>query len=178
MTATPAVAAPFLAAAVVLAGAGVAKMWRPDYTARAVQATGLRIAGRRPGRWWVRAGAAAELVIAVLAVALPNQVTGALVAAAYGAFATFVLAALARGWSLSSCGCFGRPDSKPGYPHVALNAGAAVAAVWWAVQAPGRIGPFFVHQPWHGLPLALLAAVIAGLAYLIWTNPLAMEEAA
>ena len=58
-----------------------------------------------------------------------------------------------------------------------LNAGAAAAAVWWAVEAPGRMGPLFSSQPWHGMPLALVSLVIAGLAYLIWTNPLTKEVA-
>ena len=163
----PAVTAPFLAASVVLAAAGLAKLIRPDDTARA-----LRIAGLPHHRRLVRAGAVAETAVGVIAVALPGPVTGALVAAAYAAFAGFVGAALARGWPLSSCGCFGRPDSRPGYPHLVLNAGAAAAAAWWAVVAPGRVGPLFVHGPWHGGPLALVTLVIAGLAYLVWTNPL------
>lgn len=177
MSGAPAVAAPFLAATAVLAGAGVAKLWRPDYTARALQVAGLRLAGRRVGRVEVRAGAAAEVVIAVLAVVLPGPVTGALVAISYAAFAGFVLLALGRGWPLSTCGCFGRPDSEPGYPHALLNAGAAAAAAWWAASAPSRSGRLFVHQPWHGFPLVLVSAVIAGLAYLIWTNPLTKEVA-
>ncbi len=173
----PAATAPFLAASAVLAAAGVAKLWRPDYTARALQMTGLHLAGRRVGRNAVRAGAGVETAIGVLAIALPGPVTGALVAATYSAFALFVLVALDRGWPLSSCGCFGRPDSKPGYPHAALNAGAAVAAAWWALDAPGRLSRLFVHQPWAGVPLILASAVIAGLAYLVWTNPLTKEVA-
>ena len=177
MTGVPAVTAPFLAATAALAAAGVAKLWRPDYTARALQVTGLRVGGRRVGRTEVRAGAAAEVVVAVMAVVLPGPVTGALVAAAYAGFAGFVLLALRRGWPLSTCGCFGRPDTTPGYPHAALNAGAAAVAAWWAAVAPGHMGRLFVHQPWDGLPLALISAVIAGLAYLIWTNPLTKELA-
>lgn len=163
----PAVTAPFLAASVVLAAAGVAKLARPDDTARA-----LRIAGLPHHRRLVRAGAAGEVAIGVAALALPGAVTGGLVAAVYAAFAAFVAVALAQGWPLSSCGCFGRPDARPGYPHLVLNVAAAAVAAWWAVVAPGRIGPLFVHGPWHGGPLALVALVIAGLAYLVWTNPL------
>lgn len=163
----PAVTAPFLAASVVLAGAGVAKLLRPDDTARALQMAGLP-----HHRRLVRAGAAGEVALGVAAVALPVPLTGALVAAAYAGFTLFVAVALVRGWPLSSCGCFGRPDSRPGYPHVVLNAGAAAVAARWAVATPGRIGPLFVHGPWHGGPLALVSAVIAGLGYLVWTNPL------
>lgn len=162
----PAVTAPFLAASAVLAGAGVAKILRPDDTARALQ-----IAGLPHHRRLVRIAAAGEVAVGAAAVAAPGPLTGALVAAAYAGFAAFVAVALLRGWPLSSCGCFGRPDSRPAYPHVALNAAAAAAAAWWAGVAPGRIGPLFVHSPWHGGPLALVSIVIAGLAYLVWTNP-------
>ncbi|MDE3206200.1 MAG: hypothetical protein KGQ66_18485 [Acidobacteriota bacterium] len=163
----PAVAAPFLAAAVLLAGAGVAKVWRPDDTARA-----LRVAHLPSHRNLVRAGALAEVVVGVTAVALPGPVTGGLVAAAYAAFTVFVGVALARGWPLSSCGCFGRPDARPGPAHLVLDAGAATVSVWWSVGAPGRIDRVFTGGPWQGWPLALVTVVTAGLAYLIWTNPL------
>lgn len=167
VAAVPAVAAPFLAASVALVGAGMAKLWRPDDTARA-----LRVAGLPHHRRLVRAGAAAEAAVGAAALAVPGPLTGGLVAAAYAAFAVFVATALVKGWPLSSCGCFGRPDARPGYPHLLLDAGAVVAAACWARGAPGRIGTLFVHSPWHGGPLALVSAVIAGLAYLVWTNPL------
>ncbi len=172
LAAAPAVTAPFLAAAALLAAAGVAKLWRPDDTARA-----LLVAGLPAHRRLVRAGALAETAVGVAAIALPGPLTGSLVAASYAAFTLFVGVALARGWPLSSCGCFGRPDARPGYPHLLLDAGAAVAAAWWAAAAPGRIGPLFVHGPWHGAPLALVAVVIAGLAYLVWTNPVERSRA-
>lgn len=168
----PPVAAPFLAATVVLGGAGLAKLWRPADTARALQAAGLRVSWNT-----VRLGALAEVALSVAALVTPGALTGALIAAAYAGFAGFVLVAMARGWPLSSCGCFGRADSRPGYQHAVLDLGASVVAVWWAATGPGRLGPLFVHQPWHGVPLALVTAVIAGLAYLIWTNPLSQEVA-
>jgi hypothetical protein len=98
-------------------------------------------------------------------------VTGGLVAASYAVFALFVLTALRRGWPLSSCGCFGRPDARPTYAHAVLNVGAAATAVWWALEAPDRAARFLSHQPWQGAPLLLVSLVIAGLAYLVWTNP-------
>lgn len=168
----PAVTAPFLAASAVLAGAGLAKLWRPDDTARA-----LLIAGLPHHRRLVRAGAVAEIAVGFAAVAAPGPATGSLVAASYAAFALFVAAALVKGWPLSSCGCFGRPDARPGYPHLLLDAAAAAVAVWWAVTADGRIGTLFVHSPWHGVPLALVTVVIAALAYLVWTNPLERNRA-
>jgi hypothetical protein len=173
---TPAVAAPFLAASLALVAAGGAKLWRPDDTARA-----LRVAGLPSHRRMVRAGAAAELAVGVAAIAVPSRWTGALVAAAYAGFSVFVAIALVRKWPLSSCGCFGRPDARPGYPHLALNLGALVAAGWWAAVTPARTATLFDHSPirhtpWHGLPLALITVVIAGLAYLVWTNPVARSR--
>ncbi|MBV9661691.1 MAG: hypothetical protein JO337_11095 [Acidimicrobiales bacterium] len=171
MTAPP-VAAPFLAATVVLGAAGLAKLWRPADTARALHAAGWRI-----GWGTVRLGALAEVVVCAAALTAPGAVTGALVSVSYAGFAMFVITAVWRGWPLSSCGCFGRPDSEPGHHHAALDLGACAAAGWWAASAPRDLGSLFVHQPWHGLPLALMSLVIAGLACLVWTNPLAREVA-
>ena len=88
-----------------------------------------------------------------------------------------VVLALRRGWALASCGCFGRPDTPPKVAHAVLNAAAAASAVWWATAWSGRgglrhLGRLFVHQPWHGAPLALVSVVLGGLAYLVWTDPL------
>jgi hypothetical protein len=163
----PAVTAPFLAATCVLGAAGVAKLVRPNDTARALQTAGLRV-----GRNTVRAGAVCEIVVAVAALAAPVAWTGALVAASYAAFAVFVIAALVKGWPLTSCGCFGRPDTRPTAIHAGLNAGAAAVAVWWTEVAPGSWNNVIRHEPWGGGPLLLVTAVIAGLAYVAWTNPL------
>jgi hypothetical protein len=185
----PATAAPYLAATVLLGAAGVAKIVRPSDTANALRTAG-QSSRRLPSQWLhvhrlqalVRIGAAGEVALAVAAVVVPGALTGALVAAVYGGFALFVGLALQRGWALSSCGCFGRPDTRPTPAHAALNVGAAVSAVWWAATwgaAPlgvgsglGRLGRLFVHEPWHGAPLGLLIVVLCGLAYLIWTDPL------
>jgi hypothetical protein len=159
--------APFLAAAFILVVAGVAKVARPEYTARALQQ-----AGWPASRRWVRAGATLEVAVGILAVAWPGPLSAALVAAAYAGFAGFIVVALRRGWAISSCGCFARPDSRPAPAHAAMNGAAVVAAVWWAVQGPTSAPHIFSHEPWHGGPLILITALIAGLAYLVWNNPL------
>jgi hypothetical protein len=168
----PPITAPYLAATVLLGVAGIAKAVRPADTA-----TALRTAPAL-----VRTGAVAEIGVAVAALVVPGPGTGALVAASYTAFAVFVVVALRRGWPLSSCGCFGRPDTPPTVAHAALNAAAAAAAVWWAAAWRGgewvsRLGRLFFHEPWHGGPLALLTVVLAGLAYLVWTDPLPAARA-
>jgi hypothetical protein len=168
----PPVTAPYLAAVALLGAAGVAKAVRPNETANALSAAGFRV-----GRGWVRAGAVTEAGLAVAAFVVPGALTGALVAVAYGLFAAFIVLALQRGWALTSCGCFGRPDSPPTVAHAVLNLGAAAGAVWWALAWPAGFGVshlvrLFFHQPWHGGPLVLVSAVVAGLAYLVWTDPL------
>ena len=163
----PPITAPYLAAAVLLGLAGVSKIARPGGTARA-----LRVAGIPASRGWVRAGAGGELAVAVAALVLPSAATGALVAGCYAAFTVFVLLALRRRWPLSSCGCFGKPDTPPTSSHAALNAGATFCAVWWSVSAPADFLHRLARQSWHGGALTLEVAVIAMLAFVVWTNPL------
>lgn len=162
----PAVTVPYLAATLVLAGAGAAKLARPSDTARA-----LAVAGLPTGRTLVRVGAIAEIAVAILALVWSSSVSAALVSVAYLVFALFVVAALLRGWPLSSCGCFGKADAKPTYLHAALNVAAAACAAAWAVDDPGSIRSVLSQQTWKGLGLAFVAMVVAGLAYAIWTRP-------
>jgi hypothetical protein len=168
----PPVTAPYLAAIALLGAAGVAKVMRPTDTSNALSAAGFPV-----GRNWVRVGAAAETALAVAAFFVPGPATGALVALTYALFAGFIVVALQRGWALTSCGCFGRPDTPPTVAHAVLNAAAAASAVWWAAAWPAGYGwshlvRVFSHQPWHGGPLLLVSAVVAGLAYVLWTDPL------
>ena len=163
----PPITAPYLAAVVLLGLAGVSKIARPGDTARA-----LRLAGIPASRAWVRAGALCELAVAVAALMAPCAATGALVAGFYAVFTVFVMLALRRRWPLSSCGCFGKPDTPPTGSHAALNAGATFCAVWWSVSAPANLPHALAHQNWHGWALTLEAAAIAVVAFVVWTNPL------
>jgi hypothetical protein len=161
-----------VAAIALLGAAGVAKASRPRETANALSAAGFPV-----GRAGVRMGAVGEVALATSAFIFPGTVTAALMAMAYGLFAVFIVVARQRGWALTSCGCFGRPDNPPTVAHAALDAGAAAVAVWWAVAWPAGYGlshlvRLFFHQPWHGGPLVLVSAVVAALAYLVWTDPL------
>ena len=166
MSALEPASAVFVASLGVLATAGVAKIVKPADTSRA-----LRIAGWPAQRWLVRLGATGEVAIAAAALAEPGHLTGTFVAAAYAGFAAFVGLALIKGWPLASCGCFGRPDTKPGLIHLLLDLGAAGCAVWWALRPPGDTAELLRGQPWGGAAMLVVSATIAWLAYLIWTRP-------
>jgi hypothetical protein len=167
----PPVTGLYVSAVVLLGAAGVAKVARPADTATALGSAGLRV-----GRNLVRAGAMAEVAVAVAALVAPGPVPGILVAVSYLGFAAFIAAALVRHWPVASCGCFGRPDTKPTVAHLVLNAAAVAAAGWWVVASHATVGQVFVHEPWAGVPLGLATAVCCLLAYLVFTNPLAQAR--
>ena len=158
---------PYLASVILLGAAGASKLARPGGTARALQSAGIPASRSR-----VRIGAAGEVVVAAAALLFPGPVTGALVAAAYAGFTGFVALAVVRRWPLSSCGCFTKPDTPPTGSHAALNAGATLCAVWWSASAPSNLVHALARQDWHGSALILETAVVALLAFVVWTNPL------
>lgn len=164
---------PYLAAGMLLVVAGLAKAIRPDDTARALSAmvpAGLR-SRLSPAamRTSVVLVALAETVVGLAAVALPRPVTAGLVALSYSVFAVVVARALATGGPLSSCGCFGTPDTPATATHLLVNLALMVSAVAVAAAAPagGTLAGAIAHQPVHGVPLLAasgLAAWLAGLA--------------
>jgi hypothetical protein len=155
------VAGPFAAFALLLAIAGTAKAFRPLPTSRA-----LRAAGLPSGAGLVRLLGGGEAVLAIVALAVAGPVPAAFVAISYASFAAFVGYAKVRGLAISSCGCFGKPDTPPTNAHVVVNLAAALLAAAAAV-APGR-SPFgeLAHSPGAGVPFAALVLVITALGYL------------
>jgi hypothetical protein len=155
------VAGPFAAFALLLAFAGAAKALRPLNTSRA-----LRAAGLPSSAGLVRLLGAGETVLAIAALTVAGPVPAALVAISYASFAAFVGYAKARGLAISSCGCFGKPDTPPTNAHLVVNLAAALLAAVAAVS-PGRspLGQL-VHSPGAGVPFAALVLVIAALGYL------------
>jgi hypothetical protein len=143
-----------LVGCLLLVGAGAAKVARPGDTARALR--------RSPGL--VRGGAAVEVAVGVGAGTVGGPVLIGAVAASYAAFAAFVIVALARGWSLASCGCFGEPDSPPTVLHVLIDTTlGAVAVAALDDRAPLRAA---WARPGWGAAMILVSVVTAGLAYL------------
>jgi hypothetical protein len=147
----PPLTAPFLALAVLVGAAGVAKLRRPADTAQA-----LRTQGLPSSAWLVRVLGVVELTACAAALA---GVTGsaAVVAGLYAGFTGFVVLALLRGRPLSSCGCFGTPDTPPSWVHASLTAAGAAAALGVALTAPA------------GLPAALDAGAGQAVAVLVGT---------
>lgn len=128
---------PLVAAAVLLAGAGVAKLQRPAPTGLALARAGL------PGSdLVVRTLGHTEITIAIAAALLGGWLAAPL-ALAYLGFAAFTALQVRRaaaGGEAADCGCFGDHSAPLGWTHVAINlalAGAAVLAV--ATSAAGVI---------------------------------------
>ena len=115
----------------------------------------------------MRAGAAAEAVLGAVALVHPSPAVAGLVALSYLGFAGFVTLARVRGGPLASCGCFGTPDTPATRTHVVITLALAVSsAVVVASGLSGWLPTVVAHQPWHGVPLVLLAVLCAWLAYL------------
>jgi hypothetical protein len=157
----PVWAGPYLAAALLLVAAGLAKVRRPADTSIALRRAGLPLP-----EWAVRAGAGAEVAAGCWALTSGRAAAG-LVALSYLGFAGFVALALRRGSPVSSCGCFGKPDSPPTVSHVVLNLAAAATAAWAAFHAHAGAVTLLGHQPLAGVPLVLLTGAVAYLAYLV-----------
>lgn len=165
----PALTGVYTGAVLLLGAAGAAKVHRPGDTATALRGIGLRT-----GPVAVRLAAAAEVALAVAALAVGGPVPAALVAASYAGFAAFVAVALARHLPLATCGCFGRPDTPPSWTHVVLDAAAAlVAAAWAATTGLPAAAATFRHAGARTTALALGGLVVAGLAAALLTDPLA-----
>ncbi len=168
----------YLVACYLLVVAGVAKAARPDATALAL---GALPANPLPVRWvrrLVRAGSAAETALGLVALALPGPVSAWLVAASYMAFAATVGYVRSRGGALASCGCFGTPDTPATALHLAVDVGLAAAAVAVARGTPaGSMLRVLAHQPAHGLPLVVISALAAWLAYLTVSTLASLQAA-
>jgi hypothetical protein len=173
----------FFVACGLLVLAGVAKAVRPDDTARALvqlmPGRATRFLSFNLVRQAVRVGALIEVAIGAFGILFPRTATAALVAGSYALFVGIVAFAKKRGGSLSTCGCFGRPDTPATWLHLALNLVFVAAAVAVTLQPPHltALASLLEHQPWNGLPLVLAGGVGVWLAYLA-LSPLATLETA
>lgn len=145
---------PALATVALLALAGAQKVLDP---AAAVGA--LRQLGVPASSSFVRAAAAAELVLACWALVGAGALPWLLVASTYLAFAGYVTLALRRGTMIGSCGCFGREDTPPHWSHVALNVVLAGIALAVATTGDGRALTGLADDPLDSVAVLGLATV-------------------
>jgi hypothetical protein len=158
----PALAGPFLAAAVLLMVAGAGKLVDPTPLVRALRSLSLP-----SGRRLVRAGAAAEVLVGAAAITTGSRAAAVAVAASYAVFTLVVLRGLARGAVLSSCGCFGKQDTPPTVTHAVVTGAAAAVAAVVAVHPIGPLPDLLGGQPGAGVPLLLAVAAVAATTYLV-----------
>ena len=150
------VAAPYLAAALLLVVAGVAKALDPLSLVRALRSAGLAVRAPLLSRF-VRVAAVFEAAVGAVAVVAPSRTAALAVAASYAGFTLFVLQALRSGSPLASCGCFGKADTPPTRLH-ALVTGALALAALVAADRPGVD---------IGVGLVVVTGVLAYLTYLV-----------
>jgi hypothetical protein len=173
----------YLIASGLLVLAGIAKALRPEDTARALIELAPRRIAPHVSPWAARAvlrvGATAEALLGVWAVLLPRPLAATLVASSYVLFTVVVVHARVHGGAMSTCGCFGRPDTPATWLHAVLNVLFAVAAVTVALHASSdaTIRTLLSRQPWAGVPLLLVSGVGVYLTYLS-LSPLAALEGA
>ncbi len=160
---------PALVAAGLLALAGAAKVVEPRMTVGALRAMGLPAAVASPGA--VRAGAALELVLGVLAVVVGGAALWWLAAGSYLAFALFVLAALRRGRPIGTCGCFGREDTEPSARHLAVDLVLTGAAAVVALGLDGAPLDQLADHPGAAVAASAAALALGGVAYAALTRP-------
>ena len=157
-----------LAACAVLVVAGAAKLARPDELAVAL-ARWSRMS-RATASVAVRAMAAIEVVLGIAAIARPAGIAAALVALSYVGFTAYVVALRRAGGALSSCGCFGEPDTPATRAHAAVTALFAVAAGAVAARGDDSLLAVLEAQPGHGAPLVLASGVVGLLAIVVLTR--------
>jgi Methylamine utilisation protein MauE len=156
-----ALAGPFHIAAVLLLVGGAPKVFEPSATAGALGSVGLP-----RSETLVRLMGASEAAIGATALTVGGRFAALLVAACYIGFTGFVVAAMARGGAVASCGCFGTDDTPPTAVHLVIDASAAaVAAAAVATPVAGIFGAVGV-TPLGGVPFLALVGIGAWFAYL------------
>ena len=173
----------FFIASGLLVLAGIAKGIRPDDTARALVLLLPERSAFTPSftmaRRGVRIGAVTEAAVGAVALFFPQPATALLVAASYLLFVGVVVSARTQEGALSTCGCFGRPDTPATGLHVLLNVVFLATAVGVALHPPhySSLVPMLANQPWSGVPILLASGAGVWLTFLALA-PLAALEAA
>ncbi len=156
----------FHALALLLGLAGVGKVFRPAGATAALDRLhppGWNVIGRLPV---ARILGFAEIGVAITAIVVGSRLSAVVLTLAYLAF-TVVAWRLAVG-PATDCGCFGATDSPVGGVHVAVDAAFTLAAAATVVVPPGPLGQL-PGGPLGGVPQLVLAAVLTGVGYLLFT---------
>jgi hypothetical protein len=127
----------------------------------------------------VRVGSVVEAVVGATALLVPRPWSAALVAVSYVSFAVFVAHSRSTGGAISSCGCFGTPDTPATLVHLVVNAALALSAmaVAWSAPSSGTVVGILSHQPDRGIPLVVVSALGAWLVYLAISVMAAVQAA-
>lgn len=170
MDATAALAPLTAATAVLVAGAGVAKLVAADATASMLASLVAVVAPRAPRRPAVlrpiaRLVGVAEVVVAGLVLVAGGRLPAALLAFAYVLFAVVAVVLLRSGGRVA-CGCFGRDDTPLGRAHVALTVACAGVATAAAVVGVPAWGGLFAAGAALAVAGPVLVALLAWCAYL------------
>lgn len=159
---------PYLIACALLVLAGASKSARPANTVRAL---GGVFPYPRFLAVTVPLLAATELALGTAGIIWPVPVFAALVAVSYAVFAGFVVVIRLRHGAVSSCGCFGTPDTPATWLHAVINIFLAASSAALVVNEPGgNIVTVLRSQPWHGLPLVLAVLVGTWLVVLAFSS--------
>lgn len=149
-------AGPYLAATVVLAVAGVAKLARPNATRVALRTIGLPSSAA-----FVKAIGAAELVVAAWVALVGGALPALAVGGAYVAFALVVQRLRLASDGRADCGCFGGSGAPVTRVHVAIDVVLAGVAFTTLASPVPNLPDALARTPWSGLPFLVLVAVLA-----------------
>ena len=139
-----------LAACLLLAVSGAAKLRDPRPAIAALQALGVPAPA-------VVVPVAALLELAAGSAGMIAPRTAAFVGALYVVFAVLVAAQLARG-SAASCGCLGGADTPPSLLHLVIDAALAATAFAAALSPPAGILTLLGAHPAAGTVVAAASA--------------------
>jgi hypothetical protein len=154
-----------LAAALLLAGAGLAKLYAPDQAAAMLRQAWWARLGAGTSRGFVRFGGVVEIGVAVAVIVTGGRVAALLLGCCYLAFLVVAGRLVHRGQH-TSCGCFGAADSPVGIGHLVVNLLALAAAVAAAIRPPGVLGGLLDDDALTGAVGVGQAALLAYLAFL------------
>ncbi|MCU1357528.1 MAG: hypothetical protein JWM89_2946 [Acidimicrobiales bacterium] len=157
-------AGPLFAAALLVALAGIAKLSRP-----AAARVALRTAGLPSTAVVVRALGAGELLLAGVVLAVGGRLGGALIAAAYLAFAAFAAFLASRSRRAVPCGCFGSGSAPVGPLHVGVNLALAAVGAAAVVRPSDDLVSVARATPLAGIPFVGFTVLLTWLLLVLLT---------